>query len=89
MLCTAAQRALSEPIDEAIGMSQMMRLRFSRARAMLISSPQTSYLCSCAEAAHRASSYRGMLVRAHQRACSSLEHEPQVSRYGWHVKVHS
>jgi hypothetical protein len=70
-------------------MSQMMRLRFSRIRAMLISSPQTSYLCSCAEASHSASSYRGMLVRAHQRACSSLEHQPQVSGSGWHVKVHS
>ena len=88
MLCAAAQRALPEPITEAIGMSQMMRLRFSRMRTMLISSPQ-SYLCSCAEASHSASSYRGMLVRAHQRACSTLEHQPQVSRSGWHVKVHS
>ena len=70
-------------------MSQMMRPRFSRARALLISSPQTAYLCSCAEAAHRASSYRGMLVRAHQRASSTLEHPPQVSRSGWHVKVQS
>lgn len=67
-------------------MSQTMRLRFSRVRTMLMS-PQTSYVCSCAEASHRASSYRGMLLRAHQRACSSLEHEPQVSRSGWHVKV--
>lgn len=70
-------------------MNQVMRLRFSRVRTMLRSSPQASYLCSCAEASHRASSYRGMLVRAHQRVCSSLEHEPQVSRSGWHVKVQS
>jgi hypothetical protein len=56
---------------------------------MLISSPQTSYLCSRAEVSHSASSYRGMLVRAHQRVCSGLEHEPLVSRSGWHVKVHS
>jgi len=69
-------------------MSQLMRLRFSRVRALLISSPQTSYLCS-AEASHSASSYRGMLVRAHQRACSTFEHQPQGSRSGWHVKVHS
>lgn len=56
---------------------------------MLMSSPQASYRCSCAEASHRASSYRGMLVRAHLRACGSIQHQPEVSRSGWHLKVQS
>jgi hypothetical protein len=68
-------------------MSQMLRLRFTRARTMIARSPQIAYLCSCAELPHRASSYWGMLVRAHERACSLLEHQPQVSRSGWHVKA--
>jgi hypothetical protein len=56
---------------------------------MLISSPLPTYLCCCAEASQRVSSYRGMLVRAHRRACSLLEQQPQQARSGWHLKVHA
>lgn len=67
-------------------MSQLPRLRFSRARTMLTRSAPTSYLCGCAQLSYRVSSYRGMLVRAHMRACSALEYRPQPSRTGWHLK---
>ena len=70
-------------------MSQLMRLRFSKVRTTLARNQQIPYLCSCAESSHQASGYRGMLVRAHLRVCSALEHLPQVSRSGWHAKAHS
>lgn len=69
-------------------MSRLMRQRSSRVRTLLMSSPQTSFVCTCGEMSHRMSSYRGMLVRAHLRACSALEHEPEPSRSGWHSKAH-
>ena len=70
-------------------MTHLARLRLTRGRTMLARAPAFPYLCSSAELSHRASSYRGMLVRAHMRACGSLEHQSQVSRTGWHLKVHS
>lgn len=70
-------------------MSQLLRLRFSRGRATLARNPDTVYMCSCAAASHKISSYRGMLVRAHLRVCSSLEHQLQVPRSGWHLKGQS
>jgi len=70
-------------------MSQLVRLRFSKVRTTLARNQQVAYQCSCAGSSHRASSYRGMLVRAHMRVCGALDHLPQVSRSGWHLKGHS
>jgi len=70
-------------------MTHLVRLRLTRGRTVLARAPEIPYLCNCAELSPRASSYRGMLVRAHMRACGSLGHQPQVSRSGWHAKLHA
>lgn len=67
-------------------MNRLQRLRFTRAGATLGRTPAMGYVRSCADLAHKPSSYRGVLVRAHMRACGSIEHAASSVRSGWHLK---
>jgi len=67
-------------------MNQLLRLRFTRTRSTMSHSPGIAYVYTCADLTYKPSSYRRVLVRAHMRACRSIEQAASWVRSGWHLK---